>query len=156
MKIKKLEFTTSKGMFVIIDEPIERGKEISTALLCNQNFGLEEFRNSLLIGRLKDLTEEQASEIVDKSWDSGIKTTTRYPNYETNDWSYYGSFGNSLTSLHSLIKSNGWYLENPRQSTKPTDDLSFYDSQDDMEKCITDWQQAESRTLHNPVIFKIK
>lgn len=136
--MKKLEFTTGKGGFVVVDgsQPIDT--EIAKLI-----FG------SYWSIRFKDLTEEQASEIVDYTNFIGFAV---YEDYHDGNKVLY----TALDSLHSLIKSKGWYLENPLQFTKPTDDLSFYDNQEDMEKCIADWQQAESRTLNNPVIFKIK
>ncbi len=140
--MKKLEFTTGKGRFVIMDV-----KDVDYDVLGINGHELEK------IGYLDELTEEQAIDIVDKSWDSGIKITTKYPNYETNDWSYYGSFGYALDSLHSLIKSKWWYLEkNPvQESIKHLPEKEQHYRQLD-----ADWQQAESLTLHNPVIFKIK
>lgn len=124
MKIKKLEFETSKGRFVV--------EEAS-----DKNLG------RIL---LKHITEEQASDIVDSEYN-----ISNYVQYNPT----------AIYRLHSLIKSKGWYLENPygNEPIRPTVSGSERHKQIvhfDFFKQKSAWQEAESRTLHNPVVFKIK
>ncbi|MGV6945064.1 hypothetical protein [Sphingobacterium kyonggiense] len=118
--MKKLEFTTGKGRFVVVDE-----SELPKI-------------DQLLIGKddkfikLSEITEEQAREIIEHAGSPwyGHKDFTNPHNW----------FSNPLDSLHSLIKSKGWFTSNPFE--KFADECGC--------------EEAESRTLHNPVIFKIK
>lgn len=145
MKIKKLEFETRKGKFLIVENNLSILIQILHYLYQR-------------IGLLSGLTEEQASEIVDSlTWNFTNGTSGKsYRNYlAKSEFDFQPVVPTALESLHSLIKSKGWFTSNPIQSTKPPDDLRFYDNQEDMEKCITDWHEAESRTLHNTVVFKI-
>lgn len=100
--MKKLEFKTSKGSFMLVDSIEIEGIKLS------------------------EITEEQASEIVDKK--------IGYKNYlESTDVISNYSCVTATKSLHSLIKSKGAYLyENPHNTV-----------------------EAEQKTFYNPVIFKL-
>ncbi len=118
--MKKLEFTTGKGRFVVVDV-----KDIDYDVLGINGEELDK------IDYLDELSEEQALEIVDSiEYDENYKL---FYDYLRNEW-----VTSAIKSLHSLIKSKGWYLSNPAPL------LSHHRL------------EAESRTLHNPVIFKIK
>ena len=100
-------------------------------------FILEEASDKNL-GRVlvKYMTEEQFAEVIDKlEWSDGYFMYYRY------DKSVH-SFSETWTakqSFESLIKSLGWYLwENPNDK-----------------QCGTiEWQEAESKTLYNPILLK--
>lgn len=135
MKIKKLEFETSKGRFVV------------------------EEANDKNLGRvlLKYITEEQASEIVDSLYTKEYCQSVGVRNLYSSCTGSYKHL-NPIEALHSLIKSKGWYLENREPRFSPYDPRSKTGLHEWSEKDEVDrqWQQAESRTFHNPVIFKIK
>lgn len=61
-------------------------------------------------------------------------------------------------SFISAIESKGYHWrENPIQSTEPTSDLSFYDSEEDYKTALIKWQEVESMTLNHEkcIIFEI-
>ena len=99
-----------------------------------------------------DLTEEIASELVELTimhlTYGGNKHKYRsYVNYNL-------GFDNALESFISAVESKEkFWLENPIQNTKPTDDISFYDSLEQKELAIKKWQEAEEKTFKNPLIF---
>ena len=67
---------------------------------------------------------------------------------------YNLGFDNALESFISAVESKEkFWLENPIQNTKPTDDISFYDSLEQKELAIKKWQEAEEKTFKNPLIF---
>ena len=88
--MKKLEFTTSKGEFIIVDSI---GRENYYEVLRSE--GLQVYH----IGMLRDMTEEQFAEVFDE------------PINHSRQGNYYSSY---RQKFESLIKSLGWYLfENP-------------------------------------------
>jgi len=96
-----------------------------------------------------ELTEEMASELVDY-WQNMANDGFVFENYKDN-------LPKKLTANDALIsavesKKFHW-LENPIQNTKPTDDISFYDSLEQKELAIKKWQEAEEKTFKNPLIF---
>jgi len=96
-----------------------------------------------------ELTEEIASELVDY-WQNMANDGFVFENYKDN-------LPKKLTANDSFIsavesKKFHW-LENPIQNTKPTDDISFYDSLEQKELAIKKWQEAEEKTFKNPLIF---
>ena len=99
-----------------------------------------------------ELTEEIASELVELTimhlTYGGNKHKYRsYVNYNL-------GFDNALESFISAVESKEkFWLENPVQNTKPTDDISFYDSLEQKELAIKKWQEAEEKTFKNPLIF---
>lgn len=97
---------------------------------------------------LNEITEEQAGQIVDSiEYDENIRL---FSDYLSNEW-----ITSAIKSLHSLIKSKGWFTSNPvsLDREKMYRDLGDTFTADGI---LKSWQQAESRTLHNPVIFKVK
>ena len=139
--MKELKFTTSKGEFLLLD-----GKDTITERLTEL---LKEYDHYAVV---KEMTEEQFAEVVDKlEWSDGYFMYYRY------DKSVH-SFSETWTakqSFESLVKSLGWYLwENPLQSSPATDDISFYESVEDMELCKSKWLEAESKTLYSPILLK--
>ena len=81
---------------------------------------------------------------------------TVYRNYLiSNELEGDNTLFNASDSLRSLIQSKGWYLfDNP---IKHPNDIPIHDLEGKSYLYqFADWQQAESRTLNNPVIFKIK
>ncbi len=123
--MKKLEFETSKGRFLLIDqEPC--GKVILPS--CSH----------IEIGRLKQITEEQASDIVDLF---NLYPKNHYQDYERLECGY----SSSIISLHSLLRSKGIYLfKNPYPDAGliPSAGQQLY-------------REAELKTFYNPVIFKL-
>ena len=96
-----------------------------------------------------ELTEEIASELVDY-WQNMANDGFIYENYKDN-------LPKKLTANDALISAveskEKFWLENPIQNTKPTDDISFYDSLEQKELAIKKWQEAEEKTFKNPLIF---
>ena len=96
-----------------------------------------------------ELTEEMASELVDY-WQNMANDGFIFENYKDN-------IPKKLTANDALISAveskEKFWLENPVQNTKPTDDISFYDSLEQKELAIKKWQEAEEKTFKNPLIF---
>ena len=96
-----------------------------------------------------ELTEEIASELVDY-WQNMANDGFIFENYKDN-------LPKKLTANDALISAveskEKFWLENPIQNTKPTDDISFYDSLEQKELAIKKWQEAEEKTFRNPLIF---
>ena len=96
-----------------------------------------------------ELTEEIASELVDY-WQNMANDGFIFENYKDN-------IPKKLTANDALISAveskEKFWLENPIQNTKPTDDISFYDSLEQKELAIKKWQEAEEKTFKNPLIF---
>lgn len=96
-----------------------------------------------------ELTEEIASELVDY-WQNMANDGFIFENYKDN-------LPKKLTANDALISAveskEKFWLENPIQNTKPTDDISFYDYLEQKELAIKKWQEAEAKTFKNPLIF---
>ena len=96
-----------------------------------------------------ELTEEMARELVDY-WQNMANDGFIFENYKDN-------LPKKLTANDALISAveskEKFWLENPVQNTKPTDDISFYDSLEQKELAIKKWQEAEEKTFKNPLIF---
>lgn len=82
--MKELKFTTSKGEFLVCDAI--NGANIHTGI------------------SLKDITEEQASEIVDEDNEYSVRI---FQNYQTTSMQYFDEQITAIESLHSLLKSKG-------------------------------------------------
>lgn len=132
--MKKLEFETNKSRFVIVDN-----KDFPKSL-DDYSFYIEE---KLLIGgiKLSEITEEQASDIVDEP----VKFFNPTNPYCVEDVVYidYTSregFWTAIESLHSLLESKGVHLfKNPYISKiNPLE-----------------YKEAKEKTFYNPYIFKI-
>lgn len=135
--MKKLELETSQGKFVVEEAS---DKNIGRVLL-------------------KHITEQQASEIVPSTHHftpgENIEHWNLFEDYEYNrlSWSF-----TSIESLHSLIKSKGYYLfenPNPKPSEymfykRKSDGVSWGDSLLQLHNC------SDQKTFYNPVIFKVK
>lgn len=131
--MKELRFTTSKGEFLACDA-------INGA---NTHTGIS----------LKDITEEQASKVVDEFL------------FNANDGSDYGDekvykdyvtdeiyLTNPIESLYSLLKSKGIHLyENPIDSPECID--GYPDAY--LDAIQEDIHLSEEKTFYNPYIFKI-
>lgn len=135
--MKKLEFKTSKGSFILSDENYylvnERG--VKTAYLNNK----KQFEYVSFI-RLSEITEEQASHIVGSVEERLYK----------DDVSEY--FKTSIKSLHSLLKSKGVYLyKNPVKFPEYID--GYPDGY--LDAIQQEMHLAEQKTFYNPVIFKL-
>lgn len=138
--MKKLEFETSKGKFVLID-----AKDISTSwyYFMNKKLKLEyniqhEFKLGKTIFKLEGIAEDELSNIVQSH--NGMYNT--YTEEE-----FGGMTSSSMTSLRSLLESKGVQLfEN-----------KFGKLEEAHLKYIVDcsWKEAEQKTFYNPYIFKI-
>ena len=97
-----------------------------------------------------ELTEEIASELIEKFELDFNKEFCVFKDYIN----YCNRFSKSIPSFISAVESKEkFWLENPVQNTKPTDDISFYDSLEQKELAIKKWQEAEEKTFRNPLIF---
>lgn len=129
--MKKLEFETSKGAFFMVDA-IER----------------KNLHNGIF---LKQITEEQASDIVDESFNA----------YHEHSFVYYGNevvggcyIVTAIESLHSLLKSKGIHLfENP--VPQPEFIIDNFGNGGICESWVKEFQEQEEKTFYNPVIFKL-
>ena len=132
--MKKLEFTTSKGEFILQDCPkelLEFTFSESTRLVIN-GIKYKPF------GVVKHMTEEQFAEVVD-SFELYGNINVGYKNYTEEE----PVLDTAKESFESLIKSLRWYLfENPIENWK---DEMYYE---------TTIEEAESKTLYNPIILK--
>src|SRR5690606_29958614 len=112
---------TSKGRFLVVD-----GIDVSV-------YG------ATFVAKLSEITEEQASEIVEESLDSHLYTFYKCYNLnevEEVEWEDDFIYTSAIDSLHSLLKSKGIHLfENP-----------FYHG--DLED-YTKYKEAEQKTFYN-------
>lgn len=126
--MKQFKFKTDKGDFLLVDEDSE-GK-------VNLPQGVEYSE----IGRLRTLTEEQASEIVD-NFELYGGVNVGYKNYENEE----PTLDTAIESLHSLIKSKGIFLfENPF-NIENCFEMNYYIKR----------LESVQKTFYNPYIFKI-
>lgn len=136
--MKKLELETSKGRFLV--------EEAS-----NNNLG------RVLI---KYITENQASEIVDTVKYGLHILGIGYAYYGDNQHQHKGYVYYAIESLHSLIKSKGYYLfENTCKKPKHYELWAKYGDFTQYGKSLSEsvhqWKQSDKKTFYNPVIFKI-
>lgn len=163
--MKKLNFETSKGKFVVVDLPNSthflkhKGyivqsctDKLDLLIKCNKidngdTNGFWYIGNTTNEYVLKDITEQQASEVVDSEYNP----------------SNYGEYKPSaIHRLHSIITSNGYYLfENPYE-TEPTITNGDYDNNGfgdidkyQFKKDHKEWKEAQDKTFFNPIIFKL-
>lgn len=127
--MKELKFTTSKGEFLLLD-----GKDTITERLAEL---LKEYDHYSVV---KEMSEEQFEEVLDRSFHTGL-----FAHYVKDIPVNIYCYKSGLESLESIIKSLGWYLfENPV-------------SENPSKECMGDalsWDQAESKTLYNPILTK--
>lgn len=163
--MKESRFKTSKGEFIILDLPtdtIELQDIYLNGISWKDNTGHwdtwyseNEEETIYFISSLKEITEEQASEIVDykveeTEFQGGGLYNTIY-NYEKGDF----ELGNSqIESLYSLLKSKGIHLfENPENLPHSLEYCSsrwtYYGYE------VRKYREAETKTFYNPCIFKI-
>jgi len=98
-----------------------------------------------------ELTEEIASELVNTTWIHDIKILCKYKNYNSEgDGSYFSAVKSFISGIES--KKFHW-LENPIE--KPINRDEYYKSEkvDSFEILLQQWQEAEEKTFHNPLIF---
>ena len=142
--MKTLELKLKKDVLIVDAE----GLEITQALIFNK-FGNYNLSYYDYICKGSELTEEIASELVDY-WQNMANDGFIFENYKDN-------IPKKLTAKKSFISAveskEKFWLENPVQNTKPTDDISFYDSLEQKELAIKKWQEAEEKTFKNPLIF---
>ena len=96
-----------------------------------------------------DLTDEIASELVEMEY-SVLYKKSFFIDYDRPSLLLKFAKESFISAVESKEK---FWLENPIQNTKPTDDISFYDSLEQKELAIKKWQEAEEKTFKNPLIF---
>jgi hypothetical protein len=108
----------------------------------------------LLFGGL-EITEDSLRVLIDPKRISSSEGEI-FPDYKNPHKWLYGK-PTRLKSFISAIEANEMFWNNPLQSTKPTDDLTFYDSKEEREITIRKWQEAEIKTFHpdRTILFKI-
>lgn len=151
---KQLEFTTSKGKFLIIDNHYETEESFSLALL-----EIKDFDNVVEItelGKVKELTEEQWKAIVDNHIIPFDESVTCYPDYTVDG---FKGLDTATESGMSLLHSLNVYLNNPYGEDKPVKLLHSNGSLDISEKLMKSyqdkWQEAQEKVWLNPVIFRV-
>lgn len=166
--MKKLEFETSKGRFLVVDIPINFLFKIhhNHLVVDSTSNGLIGKMNRLnndpkgfievgrLIAKLSEISEEEASEIVDNKpsiiYDDG-SISLHYRNYLYHDIQAAHIWKSSaIGSLHSLFQSKGIHLfENPLKNTLSIQSL------EGSQKHSQQIKEAEQKTFYNPCIFKL-
>lgn len=95
--------------------------------------------NWQLIGRLSEVTEEQAAGLVYKhEWSDGYRMYKDYEDKLPKD--FYHNRITAVESLHSAIKAAGLFMENPYGETIP---MAF--EEDCLERQL--WRKAQQRTI---------
>lgn len=130
--MKVLEFETSKCRFKLIDMPEKVSiNGWSGAIVIDElnQIPQEKYAKGFY---LKNITEEQASDIVDDELYDYVLFRGHLQNYcET-----------AIESLHSLLESKGIHLfENPYSDAQRYTDTEYFDALD--------------KTFYNPYIFKL-
>ena len=142
--MKTLELDLKKKVLIVdaMNEKIAYG-------IIFQKLGVKAINDYEFICKGSELTEEMARELVDY-WQNMANDGFIFENYKDN-------LPKKLTANDALISAveskEKFWLENPIQNTKPTDDISFYDSLEQKELAIKKWQEAEEKTFKNPLIF---
>lgn len=131
--MKRIEFETSKGKFLLMDGVGEDFAMDLTHKIISKEWFV----------RLSEITEDEASEIVEYAGSPWIG----YEDYSNKqNW-----FKTAIDSLQSLIKSKCVHLfKNPEgisYSKMPDAGMDY--------RSFLSWQEAESNTFYNPYIFKI-
>lgn len=140
--MKKLEFETSKGNFVLLDVDYNSMTFVRILDTCTACLGSEEIFDYTESFKLSEITEEKASEVVD---DKEGNSFTDYEVDPTENEGYYYKH-TAIESLQSLIKSKGIHLyENPYKDVglMPSYEQKLY-------------RDANYLTFYNPYLFKLK
>lgn len=112
----------------------------------------------LPIGFLKDITEEQAREIVPLYTENLYKDYTKEPEVTDSGVKVYG-FQEALKSLHSLLQSKQVYTENPhgeepRSSNYPAMQMDTSPAaREEFSEDYNRWQEAEQHVFRNAVVL---
>lgn len=160
--MKTLELDLKKKV-LIVDLPeryeftaIGNDKEIYYAIKLDENYTkISNGKEWKFICKGSELTEEIASGLVNSDDDYGV---VMYQNYRTTSMSYFDEQITALESFISMIESKGFYwMENPIEKPHNIGLLDLYPTGDIlMDKsleCAKKWQEAEEKTLRNPLIF---
>lgn len=142
--MKKFEFESNGSKWLLVD---------------SDNYGrvMHPEIEYLEVCRLKNITEEQASEVVEygDATPSNCVYTVGYKDYNTGEDDYW--YESSIESLRSLFKSKGIHLfENPYRDD--WDELCTWghgDFSKDGKSSFQLFTEAEKNTFYNPVLFKI-
>lgn len=143
--MKTLELETSKGRFLLVDMVIDiwtpEDEKSSTLYLEGETYQV------MSCIKLSEITEEQASIIVDSNDEYGV---VMYQNYQTTSMQYFDEQITAIESLHSLLKSKGVHLfKNPLKNTYSIQSL------EGSLKHRNQIKDAEQKTFYNPYIFKL-
>lgn len=148
--MKQIKFETDKGEFLLIDKADVDTMFSLKVLEVKQTYNLKQVIGYLL----KEITEEQASQIVDEY-------RRGYKNYTWRDPKLGGQqvamvirdyYNRSVDSLYSLFDSKDLYLfENPhpRRYVMAMTDKGIIDTTEKL------YLEAEEKTFYNPYIFKL-
>lgn len=138
--MKKLEFKTSKGEFLLV----ERNEE-----------SFKGFPNGLyeLFGNIEQFTEEQADDIV-KFGHYCPHNYTYHKGYWDVETNIFKEHDTALNSLHSLLKSNGVVFENPLGNEPKK--LVFLGSQIVTTIEWDRWQEAQSKVWNKSQTYLFK
>lgn len=127
---KRIEITTSKATFLLVDLPTDDKGFVEQHLI--DAYGSVYFK-------LSEISEEEAKMLVDENNEYGI---TLFQNYQTTSMAYFDEQLSAIESLHSLIKSKGMHLyENPYSNTIGLVEFDYHRN------------RAESKTFYNPILF---
>lgn len=164
---EQLELTTNKGEWLVVDMPksshgIKVFNDIDRPYI-SYFIGHDTYREYFIgklheISFISEITEEQAAEVVECSIHTNL--FAHYVNeIPVNTYCYKSS----IESLHSLIKSKGYHLfENPYKEPKfnydfgedgPSDSM-LESAEFDFDYRLEEYNEAETKTLRNPYLFK--
>lgn len=139
--MKNIKIKTEKVTFYVIDMPVEVQNIYLNGISWQSRDGeldtWHEGETLTFVSFLKDISEEQASEIVESH-----KNCKRYYYEKSVPQTYYNS---ALDCLHSLLRSKGIFLfENPFNI-----EYCFNP------KYYSDKFEAETKTFYNPAIYAV-
>ena len=149
--MKTLKLKLKKDVLIVDENDFEYYELFKEGIYFKLENGDRDFIEGAFEYKCKgsELTEEIASELVDY-WQNMANDGFIFENYKDN-------LPKKLTANDALISAveskEKFWLENPIQNTKPTDDISFYDYLEQKELAIKKWQEAEAKTFKNPLIF---
>lgn len=110
-----------------------------------------------LLGRLPDITDEQAEDIVDS--EDFKHYSGRYFHMFVDYNNCENAFDDALDSLHSLLQVNEVYFENPlgdKPDINKTKFKMFGSLYKEYSRLLTEWQEAQSKVFDKDRIYLFK
>lgn len=142
--MKTLELDLKKKVLII--ENAEHGSYFPPSII---DYTIENENGEWkLLCKGSELTEEIASELMDKSIYTGLYAHYVYK-IPVNTYCYNSAIPSFISAVESKEK---FWLENPIEKPKLKDEFGNKGSYN-YEWELEQWQEAEEKTFHNPLIF---